>query len=84
MTDCKTEVHSSLATDELNAEYQLPRPSVRYLKTVNIEDLASGSEIALNAQQYCVLLTNVPEFDRQHTRFGFLNCHRHRSWRLGW
>ncbi|GMH42492.1 hypothetical protein BSKO_10411 [Bryopsis sp. KO-2023] len=39
------------------------RPSVRFLKTVNTEDLMEGEAVAVNAQQYCVLITDVPDLE---------------------
>lgn len=39
------------------------RPSCRFLKTVNVTDYR-GNTVAVNAQQYTVLLTDVPDLER--------------------
>lgn len=40
------------------------RPSVRFLKTVNTQDLLTGEPVSINAQQYCVLITDVPDLEK--------------------
>jgi hypothetical protein len=42
------------------AAVMLAKPSVRYRKTINTH-LRTGRRVAVNAQQYAVLVTNVPE-----------------------
>jgi len=64
LRDKVTEIYSSDASDLIRAKFDLPRPSVRYLKTVNAKDIhGDGEEMAVNAQQYCVLLTNFPDIN---------------------
>lgn len=67
LRDDRTEIHSSCA-DNLK-RFELPRPSVRYLKTVNTADELTGIEMAVSAQQYCVLLTNFPNINLSKDRY---------------
>eukprot|EP00803_Ostreobium_quekettii_P009724 evm.model.scf_220.3 EVM.evm.TU.scf_220.3 scf_220:31260-46576(+) len=59
----------SMGTDSGNPEQKdtekvlTTRPSCRFLKTVNTQ-ASDGRTVAVNAQQYTVLLTNVPDLDR--------------------
>ncbi|GMH41955.1 hypothetical protein BSKO_09874 [Bryopsis sp. KO-2023] len=44
------------------------RPSIRYLRTINTEDPVLGEQVAVNAQQYCVLITDVPDVQKMVER----------------
>lgn len=64
----------SLPRHHLQRGVHTARPSVRFLKTVNTEDLVTGEPVAMNAQQYCVLITDVPKLEKLLKRYGNLLC----------
>ena len=51
LKDGVTEVYSQRASEQHKARFDLPRPSVRFLKTVNVEDDNGAIQVAVNAQQ---------------------------------
>lgn len=40
------------------------RPSIRNLRTVNAQDKYTSEQVAVHAQQYCVLITDVPDVQK--------------------
>ena len=50
------------------------KPSVLFRKTVNVEQ-PDGSQEAVNAQLYTVLVMDVPNLRRQHERYAHAQAH---------